>query len=201
MKFSLWLETKDKILYESILSEMDRRDFLKSLTATALGASVPSVSLGESPKKEFLKEISVSSNDNPQEGTFTINFKVPIKSNKDPSVESYYIISQIIKELNEFIAEKRFESRKMKKDPFININEFVTMIKGNNKKAEFHVRFLLDPKKRIIENYLITRISSKAHSETEQKQGFHSLSFVFFYSHERPIPDASKNPFKPPFSK
>ena len=110
MNFALWLEKKDIELYESILNEMERRQFLQAGLAGLAGLGLGTSGLaGEYDKKPVLK-LSASLKDNPAKKSLNIKVKIPIKSTATLESEEISIKNKINQELLNFENDKRQEA-------------------------------------------------------------------------------------------
>ena len=187
MKFSSWLEKKDKPLYESILSEMDRRQFLGSaLGAMAgLGTIAGAEGKAETPKTreltaspEATKPITASLENFPKQGKFVIT----IKNSKGKGTHQ---IQSLIKTYIEKFLHKRELEAESGKDPYVNIDFFAFLT--NKEQDDVHGKFnvitdlLLSPIGRSSNKLEAFLLNNK---DAYDKDG--SLTFVFKYSEKRP---------------
>lgn len=179
MKFSSWLEIKDKPLCQSILNEMDRRQFLgKSLAGMTGATAIFGKSEAESEKQKNTKPIEASLENFPKQGKFVIT----IKNSKGKGTHQ---IQSLIKTYIEKFLHKRELEAESGKDPYVNIDFFAFLT--NKEQDDVHGKFnvitdlLLSPIGRSSNKLEAVLLNNK---DAYDKDG--SLTFVFKYSEKRP---------------
>jgi hypothetical protein len=199
MNFALWLEKKDIELYESILNEMERRDFLKAGLAGLAGLAGSKAEAGSevetgseaesSMKKEISKKPMTASlqNDSPN-GMFSITIE-NAKGKKTHAIQ--FLIKQQI--------EKFLNTRQLKlKDPYINIDVYSYLT--NKTKDDVHEKFTT------MKDLILSNPHGSSSNKLEaflmnNKNAYDddSLTFVFKYTEKKP--NGKGNPLQNPLRK
>jgi len=207
MNFALWLEKKDIELYESILNEMQRRQFLQAGLAgvASLGLANSEVKAGsETGKTEINKKpIKASLKNIPTKGQFYIT----IENAKSKEIHN---IQYLIKEkMKNFL-----ENRKAKlKDPYVNIDPTSYLIKIQKIKDEEEIQFdviaTFSIERDLLASYPFGISSNKLLSVLINNKNAYdddSLTFLFNYTEKRPKGNGPKgnglgNPLQNPLRK
>jgi len=195
MNFALWLEKKDIELYESILNEMDRREFLKAagLGLAGLTGSNAEAAPEEEPsrKKEItIKPMTASLQNDSPNGMFSITIE-NAKGKKTHDIQ-FLIKKQIEKFLN---------NRQLKlKDPYVNIDVYSYLT--NKTKDDVHEKFITT--KDLFISYPHGSSSNKLEAFLMNNKDAYdndSLTFVFKYTEKRPKGNGQGNPLQNPLRK
>ena len=209
MNFALWLEKKDIELYESILNEMERRQFLQAGLAGLAGLGLGTSGLaGEYDKKPVLK-LSVSIKDNPAKKSLDIKVKIPIKSTATLESEEISIKNKINQQVLNFENDKRKEALENNNNSFYiglrDPNVFIKYVINDESNGESfmnikipYVNFL---RGNFVLNYLKNRIGSNSHSSKDKERGFHELSLTLYYTTEIQKNTPKGNPLQNPLRK
>ena len=178
MNFALWLEKKDIELYESILNEMERRQFLQAGLAGLAGLA-GSKAEAAPPKEEPSPK-----------GKFSITIE-NAKGKKTTSIQ--FLIK---KQIEKFLNKRQLEL----KDPYVNIDDYSYLTDKTTK--DVHARFVT--LKDLVLSSPPPHSSDKLDAFlTNNKDAYDgdSLTFVFKYTEKRLKDNGQGNPLQNPLRK
>ena len=187
MNFALWLEKKDIELYESILNEMERRQFLQAGLAGLAGLAGSKAEAAppkEEPsrKKEItIKPMTVSLQDDSPKGKFSITIE-NAKGKKTTSIQ--FLIK---KQIKEFLYARD-----------IDVNSYLTSRTGKKVYEKFVT--LKDLVLSSPPNYSSDKLDAFLTNNKDAYDG-DSLTFVFKYTEKRLKDNGQGNPLQNPLRK
>ncbi len=196
MNFALWLEKKDIELYESILNEMERRQFLQAGLAGLAGLAGSKAEAAppkEEPsrKKEItIKPMTASLQDDSPKGKFSITIE-NAKGKKTTSIQ--YLIK---KQIEKFLFKRQLELE----DPYVNIGDYSYLTDKTTK--DVHARFVIlkDLVLSSPPNYSSNKLDAFLTNNKDAYDG-DSLTFVFKYTEKRLKDNGQGNPLQNPLRK